>query len=268
MELNGKTALVTGATGGLGGAIASALARAGAAVVASGRRPDDLARVGDETGGRVVVADLSTTAGVEALVRQVGPVDVLVANAGLPASGPLLDYEPEQIERAVAVNLVAPVLLTRALLPGMLERREGQIVLMSSLSGLAGTPETSLYNATKFGLRGFGLGLREDLYGTGVGLTVVAPGFVRGAGMFVESGFSQGGGKLPAGVGTSSLDDVTAAVLRAVAANPPEILVASRSMRFGTRFASLFPEPAAWVARRLGSNRVAAEVAAGQRRFR
>jgi short-subunit dehydrogenase len=268
VELKGKTALVTGATGGLGGAIASALAEAGAAVIASGRRPDELARVVEATNGRSVVADLSTPEGVAALVAETGPVDVLVANAGLPASGPLLDYAPEQIQRAVSVNLLAPLLLTRAMLPAMLEQGEGQIVLMSSLSGLAGTPETSLYNATKFGLRGFGLGLREDLHGSGVGLTVVLPGFVRDAGMFVESGFSQGGGKLPAGVGTSPVEDVTAAVLRAVAANPAEILVASRSMRFGARFASLFPGPAARVARRLGSDRVAAEVAAGQRRFR
>jgi short-subunit dehydrogenase len=150
----------------------------------------------------------------------------------------------------------------------MLQQGRGHVVLMSSLSGLASSPETSLYNATKFGLRGFGLGLREDLHGTGVGATVLLPGFVRGAGMFVKSGYAQGGAKLPVGVGTSTPEEVAAAVRRAVADNPAEILVASRSMRVGARFASLLPDPAARIARRLGSNRVAGDIAAGQRRFR
>jgi uncharacterized protein len=268
VQLQGSTALVTGASGGLGGAIADALAGAGAAVVVSGRRREELDRVVQRSGGRAVAADLSSPAGIDALIADAGPVDVLVANAGVPASGSLFDYEREQIERAVTVNLLAPMLLARAVVPGMIEQGRGHVVLMSSLAGLAATPGTSLYSATKFGLRGFGLALRQDLHGTGVGVTVILPGFVRDAGMFVESGYRDRVAKLPRGVGTSTSDEVATAVLRAVARDPAEILVATGSMRFGARLASLLPETAARVARRLGSDQVAADIAAGQERFR
>ena len=98
-----------------------------------------------------------------------------MANAALPASGPIVDFSPEQIDRALDVNLRAPIQLTRALVPGMVERGAGHVVLVSSLSGKVASIGSSLYSATKFGLRGFASGLREDLHGTGVGVTVVFP---------------------------------------------------------------------------------------------
>ena len=263
MRLEQTTTLLTGATGGLGGAIAVALAEKGSRVVVSGRRAAELDELAARIGGRAVAADLSTPAGVAALVEAVGPVGVLVANAALPASGPLLEYEAGQIERAVTVNLLAPILLARALAPAMVERGRGQVVLVSSLAGLTSTESSSLYNATKFGLRGFGLGFRQDLHGTGVGVTVVMPGFVREAGMFADSGAS-----LPRGVGTSTPAEVADAVIRAVEEDPAEALVAPLPMRLGARLGGLAPETAARLARVMGSAATAAAVAEGQRRHR
>ena len=108
MELSGRRVLLTGATGGLGHAIARALHGRGADLVLTGRRADVLEPLAAEVGGRAVVADLADPAAIGPLVDAAGDVDVLVANAALPGSGPVLEYEPEQIDRALTVNLRAP----------------------------------------------------------------------------------------------------------------------------------------------------------------
>src|SRR5687767_9618422 len=203
IQLQGSTALVTGATGGIGKAIVRALHARGATVVASGRKQDvleDLAREVD--GVEPLVADLSDQAQVTALVSG-RRIDVLVANAALPASGRLDSFSSEEIDRALDVNLRAPVQMARALVPGMIERGAGHLVFISSLSGKFAGAGASVYNATKFGLRGFGFALNEELRGTGVGATTVFPGFIREAGMFADAGV-----KLPRGVGTRTPDDV------------------------------------------------------------
>ena len=115
-------------------------------------------------------------------------VDILVANAGLPGAGWLAEFSAEEVKRALRVNLEAPMLLARALFPEMLERGSGHLVFVSSLSGKSASPRTSVYNATKFGLRGFALGLRTDLAPRGIGVSLVSPGFVRDAGMFADAG--------------------------------------------------------------------------------
>jgi short-subunit dehydrogenase len=237
MQLDSScTALVTGASGGLGGAIARALHAAGARVVVHGRRADALASLAAEIGARVVVADLAKREDVARLAAEAGEVDVLVANAALPASGPLFEFSEEEIDRALDVNLRAPIALARRLAPGMVARGRGQIVMVSSIAGKVASPGTSLYSATKFGLRGFALGLRQDLAPAGVGVTGVYPGFIRDAGMFAETGV-----KLPMGVGTRSPEDVAAAVLRAVREDPAEIDVASVEQRAGGWLTALSP---------------------------
>ena len=182
MELQGSTVLLTGATGGIGQAIAAALDERGARLLLTARRAEQLQQVAATLGGRpeVMPADLTYDAG--ALAEQAGAVDVLVANAALPASGPIDDFTAEEIDRALDVNLRAPIQLTRALLPGMVARGRGHVVFVSSLSGKVASVGSSLYSATKFGLRGFASGLREDLHGSGVGVTVVFPGFISEAG--------------------------------------------------------------------------------------
>jgi short-subunit dehydrogenase len=260
MNLGGRTALVTGASGGLGQAIARALAARGARVVLTARRAEVLEALAAETGGRALACDLSDRAAVERLVEEAGAIDVLVANAGIPGSGPLESFSVEQIDRALDVNLRAPMVMTRLMVEGMVERGGGQIVFVSSLSGKAGTARTSVYAATKFGLRGFAQSLREDLRPRGVGVSTVFPGFIRDAGMFHDSG-----AKLPGYVGTKTPEDVARAVVRAIEHDRSEIDVAPLQMRIGTAFAGVAPEAAAIVQRRLGANELARRVTDGQR---
>lgn len=223
MEIEGKTVLLTGATGGLGRAMALRLAGDGARLIVSGRDKAALADLVDGLPGTdhtTAAVDLAETDGALRLAAAVGPVDCLVANAALPATGRLTELSGEQVARMLRVNLESPILLTQALLPGMLERDRGKVVLIGSLAGKAGSPRSSVYNATKFGLRGFAFGLSGDLVGTGVGVSVVAPGFVREAGMFADSG-----AKAPAVMGTASPSDVADAVVRAISGDKLEIMV-------------------------------------------
>ena len=260
MNLGGRTVLLTGATGGLGHAIARGLAARGAAVVLTGRHVDRLAALAEELGGRAIAADLVEPYAPARLIAEAGDVDVLVANAALPASGELDSFTPEQIDRALAVNLRAPIQLARLLMEPLAARRDGHLVFVGSLSGKSAGPHSSLYSATKFGLRGFALSLRQDLAGHGVGVSLVSPGFVRDAGMFADSG-----ARLPPGVGTSTAGDVAAAVVRAIEANRAEVDVAPLPVRAGARLAGLAPGLSAGVQARLGSFDVARDIGAAQR---
>jgi short-subunit dehydrogenase len=261
MELSGRSVLITGATGGLGQAIARALAGRGASLVLTGRRADVLEPLAAELpSARTLAVDLSVPAEVDRLIEAAGDADVLVANAGLPASGFIDDFSVEQIDRALDVNLRAPILLARAMAPRMAARGGGHVVLMSSLSGKAATGGSALYAATKYGLRGFGLAMREDWRERGVGVSIVFPGFIREAGMFHEAG-----AKLPPGVGTRSPEDVARAVLRAIEQNRGEIDVAPFGLRAGALLSQVAPGVAAAVSRRLGAGSLAREFAAGQR---
>jgi short-subunit dehydrogenase len=262
VQLGGATALVTGASGGIGNAIAHALHERGARVLLSGRRQDALDELaaGLGSGAEVMAADLAERHGPTVLGAAAGAVDVLVANAGLPASGRVEDFDPEQIDRAIDVNLRAPIQLTRALLPGMLERGRGHVVFVSSLLGKAASPRSGLYSATKFGLRGFAAGLREDVEARGVGVTVVFPGFVSDAGLYADAGV-----KLPPWIGTCTPEQVAAAVVRGIERERAEIDVAPLRLRVGTRLAELAPVTAARVQRRLGAEWMADALAEAQR---
>jgi short-subunit dehydrogenase len=254
------TVLLTGATGGIGHAIARVLADRSPDLILTGRRIEVLEPLAADLGARVVACDLSRREEVHRLVEQVGRVDVLIANAGVPASGLLIELTQDHIDRMLETNLRAPIALARALAPGMVERRRGHMVFVSSLSGRATSPSSSVYSATKFGVRGFALGLREDLHPHGVGVSTVLPGFIREAGMFADSG-----ARLPPGVGTRSPEEVARAVVTAIERNRAEIVVAPLTMRIGATIAGVAPGLAAAASRRLGSERIAAAIAAGQR---
>jgi short-subunit dehydrogenase len=260
VQIAGSTVLLTGASGGIGHAIARVLAERGATLILSGRRVDVLEPLAQELDGRALAVDLAEPAEIERLVREAGEVDILVANAALPAAGTLDSFSLQEIDRALDVNLRAPIVLAHALAPAMVKRGSGHLLFMSSLAGKAATPGTALYNASKFGLRGFAAALRADLRTTGVGVSTVFPGFIRDAGMFADAGVT-----LPPGIGTRTPQDVAKAVLRAIERNRGELDVAPLPLRVSTVFASLAPELAGSVARKIGSEEITRQMEAGQR---
>jgi short-subunit dehydrogenase len=264
VELEGKTVLLSGATGGLGRAIADQLARHGAVLVLSSRKAEDLDALAQSLPGgadrhRTLVADLAEPGAAEELVERAGDIDGLVANAALPATGRLEAFSSEEVLRALRVNFEAPILMARSIGPKLAAKGEGHLVFIASLSGKVGSPRASLYNGTKFGLRGFAFGLREDLRPHNVGVSVVSPGFVREAGMFADAEM-----KPPTGLGTTTPEKVGEAVVRAIRRDRNEITVAPRRQRVSVEFGYRHPEFAARVQRRGGAERIAEDLAAGQ----
>ena len=260
MEITGRTALLTGATGGIGHAIARALHARGAQLIVTGRRADVLAPLAEEISGTALAADLSRREDVDRLIAEAGHADIVVHNAALPASGDILSFTADELDRALDVNLRAPVILSRHFAETLSARGAGHIVFISSLSGKTGQGGAGVYSATKFGLRGFAQGLRGDLAPAGVGVSAVFPGFIRDAGMFHESGT-----QLPKGVGTSTPEQVADAVVTAIERNRFELDVAPLGMRVVTSFASIAPATAARLTARMGGAKVARDLADGQR---
>jgi len=181
--LAGEVAIVTGASSGIGAATARELAQRGAAVVLAARRADRLAEQLAEikrAGGTAIAvpADLADASDITLLVERAtqdfGKVDILVNNAGAFWSTALAKSPPDEIAALAQVNLLGAMLTTRAVLPGMLERRHGSIISVGSLSGRVAMEP--VYSATKYGLRGFSLSLRRQLAGTGVAVSLVSPG--------------------------------------------------------------------------------------------
>ena len=244
----GRKVLLTGASGGLGIAIARELADRGARLTLSARRVEELERLADSIRAEVLVADLCTAPDLDLLVEAARHTDVLVANAGMGGDVAIADMTDVHVDTAIDVNLRGPILLATAFAQAHLERGEpGQIVFVGSLSGLAASPNTRMYNATKFGLRGFSLSLREDLADAGIGVSIVEPGFIRDAGMFAESGV-----QLPKGVRTKSPVDVARGVAKAIASNPAEVFVAPLELRLASTLATVAPGLSSAIQRRAG----------------
>lgn len=239
MNLSGRKTLLTGATGGLGRAIAYSLADRGAALMLSARNREALEAMAAElpgSGHSVLPADLAEPGAAERLAAEAAGTEILVANAGLPGAGKVDEFSAEEIERALRVNLEAPMLLARALYPAMVEAGSGQLVFVASLSGKAASPRSAVYNATKFGLRGFALALRSDLIPHGVGVSIVSPGFIRDAGMFADAG-----SKPPPGMGTATPRQVGEATAKAIEKNKVEVTIAPLPQRFGAHLALVSP---------------------------
>jgi uncharacterized protein len=183
MDLCGARTLVTGATGGLGAAIARACAARGAHVIVSGRRLEPLRALAEQLGVESVVADLANRDEVARLADEVDEVDVLVSNAALPGGGMIETFSMQEIDRVLDVNLRAPVILSRHFTPAMARRGSGHVVFVSSLAAAFPTPGLALYNATKSALVSYGLSLRGELAPAGIGVSIVYPGPIRDAGM-------------------------------------------------------------------------------------
>ena len=261
MDISGSRVLLTGASGGLGQAIAKALHAQGAHLLLTARRAEVLDGICAELGDRAegLPADLADPADVDALPARAGRVDILVHNAGLPGTGLIQSWTPAQVDRVLGVNLRSGMVLTSALLPGMLERGSGHLVFVSSMSGKVPTPYASVYAATKYALRGFTGALRDDLYKTPVGVSAVFPGPIKGAGMWEEAGID-----LPRWVPTRSPEDVGAAVVKAIRTNKPEIDVADPLQKMGGWMAALMPRTAERVRRVMPVEDLAERTAAAQ----
>lgn len=231
-KLQGRNAIVTGASKGLGIHIAEALAREDVNLVLAARSADALEEVRkklSDTGVKVVVipTDLTDPSQIDTLIRETeqefGPVDILVNNAGVELAAPFEAYPSKEIKTTVNVNLLAPILLTRAVLPGMLDRECGHIVNISSLAGKIGLPFQTLYASTKAGLIMFSHSLRTELIDELVGVSVVCPGFVSDSGMFARQ--KKSSMDIPITLKPTTPDKVVGAVIKAIKQDIAELTV-------------------------------------------
>jgi short-subunit dehydrogenase len=240
-HLRGKTALVTGASRGIGPYVARALAERGMHLVLSARATaslDTVAAAARALGVRVtcIAADLEQRADVESLAQRAesesGGIAVLVNNAGIESAHAYATIEVRDIDRIIAVNLSAPMVLTRLLLPAMIQRGEGHVVTLGSLAGLSGAPYEEAYSATKHGVVGFSRSLRMSMQAQGhpIGVSVVCPGFVAGAGMY-ENAKNATGGAAPFLLGTVPIEKVSRAVVRAIVNDEPEIVLSGKPIK-------------------------------------
>jgi short-subunit dehydrogenase len=237
-DLQGRTALVTGASGGLGVHIARRLAREGMDVAVSGRREDALEEVVAELrklGARAaaVPADLSDLANVDSLIADaqtaLGPVDVLVNNAGVETVGAFTSHTEQELTEMVNVNLTAPLLLTRRLVPDLLARGRGHVVFISSLAGKLGPAYNEPYAATKAGLIALTQSLRAEYRDSPVGFSVVCPGFIAGDGMYER--MAQEGHRSNRLMGETTIEKVTDAVVRAIRRDQAELIESGAPIR-------------------------------------
>lgn len=264
MDIDGSTAVVTGASGGIGHAIARALHHEGAEVVLTGRREAELGTLAAELGGaRVITCDLSEPTQLGGLLDELGDVDIVVANAALPAAGKVDDFTIEEIDRALAVNLRAPMVMARQLVPAMVARGRGHFVFISSIGGKIPNPRLAVYAATKYGLRGFSGSLRQDLLGTGVSSSVVFPGSIVDAGMLVGAGLAA-----PKHTKGSTSIDVAGAVVRAITHDRGEVDAAELLVRTMAKVVGAFPSLGDRVGTQKDTVEYAEQIAAGMRHMR
>jgi short-subunit dehydrogenase len=182
MRINDRVALVTGASSGIGRATAIRLSQRGARVILHGRDERALAELAESVDGVVVPGELAQPEQVDRIAeeaaRAYGRIDILVNNAGAGWAGPFREMSGDDLDRLVAVNLTAPMRLTRAVLPGMLERGSGYLMFVTSIAGRTGVAGEAVYSATKSGVDAFAESLRFELRTTGIGVGVLVPGVV------------------------------------------------------------------------------------------
>jgi short-subunit dehydrogenase len=267
-QLRGTNALLTGAAGGLGRHIAHALAAEGVRLAVSGRNPETLEDLCAElrasgAAAEPVVADLADPEQVAGLVGRaeaaVGPLDLVVSNAGLELAAAYPAFSDEELLSIAQVNLLAPMVLARHALPGMLDRGRGHVVVIASLAGRGGNAYNVLYATTKAGLVGFARSLRAELAGGPVGASVICPGFIAQDGMYAA--FQELGVDAPLALRAVAPERVARAVVEAIAHDRPDTLVTGWPMRPLLALQELAPRAADGVVRAFGAGRFFAAVA-------
>jgi short-subunit dehydrogenase len=256
VKIEGANVILTGASRGIGRVMATHLARRGARVALSARSEDSLQEVAKEIQARggtalAVACDVTAEEDRAELLRRVeselGPIDVLINNAAIESVRAFADMPEKDIADIVDTNLLATLLLTRAVLPSMLERRRGHVVNISSVAGKTMTPWNSVYSATKHALIGWTQSLRVELHGSGVSASVICPGFVLREGLFARWGDERTGKR--SGTATTP-EKVAAATIRAIEKDVPEIVVSGPVGRIADVAFAVSPSLTATVGRR------------------
>ncbi len=253
--LSGKTVVLTGASQGLGAVMAHTLAAAGAELMLAARSADKLAAVAAAlpSGTRVltrstdVTRESDRTALLQTVRREFGKLDVLINNAGIEELGVYAEQEPAVLQRIIETNLLAPMLLTRAVLPEMLARRSGHVVNVASLAGRTGMPFGSAYAGSKGGMAEWSISLAAELSGSGVAVSVICPGFVADTGMFSRKGVAP-----PRSIGACPPQAVADAVLKALATRSLELVVSPKPVRLLMALKAFSPGAALGLGKRLG----------------
>ncbi|WP_254206175.1 SDR family NAD(P)-dependent oxidoreductase [Nocardia alni] len=231
MDLKERTVLLTGASGGIGKRVARRLAASGARVALAGRQTEVLGQLAEELRGsgvkaEPVIGDLADLDSLDDLVdraeRALGPIDVLINNAGVELAASFPKYQRTELEWIVTVNLTAPMLLTRRVLPGMLERGRGHVVFVSTGAAKVAPAYQAPYAATKSGLVSLAQSLRAEYHRSPVGFSVVLPGFVKGDGMY-QAWIDQGvtASRM---LGSTTVDRIAGKIVGAVQHDRPEVL--------------------------------------------
>jgi short-subunit dehydrogenase len=245
-ELRGKNVLLTGSSRGIGPVIAHALAREGANLALTARSADELGSVAADLAAEgvrvtVVPADLGDSEAIAPLIervrRELGEVDVLVNNAGMRQTAEFASLDPSAMQEVMQTNVMAPMLLTRLLLPGMIERGSGHIVNIASVAGKVGVPFEAAYSASKAALVEWSAALRVELEGSGVGVSCICPGYVRAT----EATPSPRRRRAPRLIGSVPPARVAQAVVSAIRDNRREVLVMPLPVRPLLALAELSP---------------------------
>lgn len=250
-ELKDKMVLITGGSRGIGPVIAESLTMHGACVALAARSESGLQNVAERlsnTGSKVITVpvDLNIQSQREKLfetvIKEFGRIDILINNAGLETEGAYIELPWTSIQETVEVNLLAPMALTRLILPIMLKNNYGHIINIASIAAKSGGPYAAVYSGTKAGLAEWTRGLRLELAGTNVRFSTIFPGYVREVGMFARFGK-----KSPWIIGSCSANQVTKAVLNAIHKGKIEIIVNSRPLKYSFLINELSPKLGDWL---------------------
>jgi len=259
MELRGTVGILTGASRGIGVYLAQHLARAGVSLALAARDEASLEGVADMVRSKgvraiTVATDVTKRSDLQRLVKrtaaELGDVDLLVNNAGIERYACFEGIEPGDIANILKTNALGPQLLTRYVLPEMIERRKGHIVNIASAAGLTAFPYNTVYSSSKHALVGFSRSLREEMAEYNIGVSAICPSFVRDAGMFQDS---KGGAGAPRLAGSVSPVEVAEQTIKAVQKNRPEVIVAPGLTRVVDVLHALAPRLTTSVARRSGA---------------
>ena len=260
-SLEGKVALITGGSQGIGRAVAAALASQGMNLVLAARSVDKLEKAAEElrqTGVRVLVVptDVSQLADlehlVEAAVAEFGGIDVLVNNAGIEAFQSFHEIPMEHIQATIATNTTGSILLTRLVIPVMLKKGWGRVINMSSTAALLAPPFAATYAATKASLFQFSMALRLEYKGTGISATAICPGFTDDGGIYEQIKTTMGRG-VPFLLRGTNAEEVAKNVIRALRNDPPSIVVDRFGVRMMSVISFVFPRLGEWMTHKVAT---------------